>query len=136
MASELVDNKACEETTGVTKVTFADTVGATATNADKAVLKTTCMDACIAERTSTASSYCCQVVMTPDDVAAPTSYTSACNLWTYTADVLTPADSAADETTGVSKAAANILGVAGESAKDGAVQLSLSAVTLIALFVY
>ena len=89
MAADLADDKACataEHAQHMTEITFEDEIGATGTNADKAVLKTECMDACVSERTDTEKNYCCQAVMTPDDVGSPTSYTSTCKLWSYMKD--------------------------------------------------
>ena len=58
IAVDLVDDKACP-TTDVTEVTFTNADGATGSNADKAVLKTECIDACVFERSDTKVSYCC-----------------------------------------------------------------------------
>ena len=82
-AADLTDDKACPTAEHmmhmtVISVSFGDEIGATGSNADKAVLKTECMDACIAERADTEKSYCCQADMTPDAVDSPTTYTSTC----------------------------------------------------------
>jgi hypothetical protein len=132
MAADLVDDKACP-TTGVTEITFEDTVGATGSNADKAVLKTECMDACVSERSNTTISYCCQADMTPDAVDAPTTFTSTCKLWSFDGEVTEPTDKATDDTTGVQCAAANILSVTEETTTEGSIKLAVSVVTTMAI---
>ena len=85
----------------MTEVTFEDEIGATGSNADKSVLKTECMDACVSERTDTEKNYCCQVDMTPDNVETPTTYTSTCKMWSYMKDPFDTVDQTTNTETGV-----------------------------------
>ena len=114
----------------MTVITFEDDVGATGSNADKAVLKTECMDACVAERTDTEKSYCCQADVTPDAVDSPTTYTSTCQLWSYNMGAFDPVDKATDDTTGVQCASANILAVADA---DSSMNLAVSVASTLAI---
>ena len=142
MAADLADDKVCpteEHIAHMTAITFEDIYGteATGSNADKAVLKTECMDACVAQRTDTAKSYCCQADITPDAVDAPTTYTSTCSLWSYNMNVFDAVDKATDATTGFQCAAANILAVTDESADaDSSMNLAISVATTMAITMF
>ena len=140
MAAGRADDKSCptvEHIAHMTVITFEDGTGVTGSNADKAVLKTECMDACVSERTDTAKSYCCQADITPDAVDAPTTYTSTCSLWSYNMNVFDAVDKATDATNGVQCASANILAVTDESADaDSSINLAISVATTMAITMF
>ena len=71
--------------------------------------------------------------MTPDAVDAPTTYTSTCKMWSFKAAAVNTDDKAADATTGVICAAANIVGSDEEEAAEGSINLAVSVATTMAI---